>query len=307
VTKSLEYAIDVSQYDLIHAHYLLTDGGIAYKLSRKYGIPYIITIRNTNVNRLLRYRYYLRGRGNKILNNASTAICLTPSYLDVLKQKYRQLKVKHRDNNMEIVPNTVSQVYHATPPTYRLQKTSDLYKVLYVGDHSKNKQVHLIIDAVSIMNKRGIPAKLTLVGGGRDYRDRIKKYISQNAGVVTHIPWVTDTNTLISIYDRHDVSVLVSKKETFGVVQVESIFRNTPIVYRKGQGIDGWDVCTSYGLAFEGSTGDELASALINAKEKYKSRRGPSHADLDVFTINAVAQRHVQIYESAISSKFMPS
>ena len=37
-------------YSLTHATTLLTDGGLAYRFYKQYGIPYIVAVRNTDVN-----------------------------------------------------------------------------------------------------------------------------------------------------------------------------------------------------------------------------------------------------------------
>src|SRR5690606_19975181 len=50
VVKDIESKVDLSTISFIHAHTWYSDGGVAYVLSMKYNIPYIVTIRNTDLN-----------------------------------------------------------------------------------------------------------------------------------------------------------------------------------------------------------------------------------------------------------------
>lgn len=70
--KSLEKCISVSEYDLIHAYYLFTDGNYARIISRKYNIPYVVAVRNTDVNVFFKHMIHLRCVGIKILKDART-------------------------------------------------------------------------------------------------------------------------------------------------------------------------------------------------------------------------------------------
>src|SRR5690606_7694722 len=60
ILKDLESKIDFSKVKLIHAHTWYSDGGVAYLLSKKYSIPYIITIRNTDINIFQKYLVHER-------------------------------------------------------------------------------------------------------------------------------------------------------------------------------------------------------------------------------------------------------
>ena len=51
---------NIKRYDLIHAHSLFSNGYIAYKLNEIYGVPYIVAIRNTDVNLFFKKMVHLR-------------------------------------------------------------------------------------------------------------------------------------------------------------------------------------------------------------------------------------------------------
>ena len=43
----------MNEYSLIHAHSLFSNGYIAMRIKQDYGIPYIVAVRNTDVNTFL--------------------------------------------------------------------------------------------------------------------------------------------------------------------------------------------------------------------------------------------------------------
>ena len=91
---------DVNAYDLIHAHNLFSAGYIAYKLKEKFNTPYIVAIRNTDVNVFLKYMLHLRNVGVKILNNAKSNVYISPSYMNTVLNSYIPKKYQKFQKNV---------------------------------------------------------------------------------------------------------------------------------------------------------------------------------------------------------------
>ena len=53
---SLISNMDVNTFDIVHATTLFSDGAIALKLKKEYGLPYIVAIRATDIDGFLKYR-----------------------------------------------------------------------------------------------------------------------------------------------------------------------------------------------------------------------------------------------------------
>ena len=73
---------------MIHAYTLFTDGNVARTLSKKYGVPYVVAIRDTDVNDFFRYRPYLIKLGSQIMKDASAVFFLSESYKRIVLEKY---------------------------------------------------------------------------------------------------------------------------------------------------------------------------------------------------------------------------
>ena len=77
--KDLLQSVVPAEYNLCHASTLFSDGAIAYRLNREYGLPYMVAVRNTDVNDFLRLAPHTWRYGKRILLAASRIIFITPA------------------------------------------------------------------------------------------------------------------------------------------------------------------------------------------------------------------------------------
>jgi glycosyltransferase involved in cell wall biosynthesis len=241
VLRDLTDHVDCRAIDLAHAHFLYSDGAVALRLNQQFGLPYVVTVRNTDVNVFMRLRPDLAHIGWRIVANARSVVFITPAYLDLVRVRAPRAAQAALQRAARVVPNGVASYWleHA-PPVRPMRKDGEPLKLLYVGDFSKNKNLVTAIRAAERLNARA-PTTLTLVGGGGDGEGEIDALLSTGAR-----PWlerrarVEDRATLAQIYRAHDVFVMPSFRETFGVAYIEALSQGLPIVHTRGQGVDGY-------------------------------------------------------------------
>ncbi|MBQ7825501.1 MAG: glycosyltransferase, partial [Clostridia bacterium] len=73
---AIEKRVDMQRVQLIHAHTLFTDGSIAHKLHQKYQIPYIVTLRYSDIEAIWRYEPHLHPMARRILMDAKFVVFL---------------------------------------------------------------------------------------------------------------------------------------------------------------------------------------------------------------------------------------
>src|SRR5690606_6051416 len=76
ILKDIESKVDLTKVHFIHAHTWYSDGGVAYLLYKKYKIPYIVTIRNSDLNVFQKYLIHERSFGSKTLENTEKVILI---------------------------------------------------------------------------------------------------------------------------------------------------------------------------------------------------------------------------------------
>src|SRR5690606_3868187 len=74
IVKDIESKIDFSTVRMIHAHTWYSDGGVAYLIAKKYHIPFIVTIRNSDLNFFHKYLLHERSFGRNILDRAKNVV-----------------------------------------------------------------------------------------------------------------------------------------------------------------------------------------------------------------------------------------
>lgn len=237
ITARLIKEFNLDMFSLCHAHFLYSDGGVALRLKELYDLDYVVSVRNTDINFFMVYRPDLKKTMLRIAKNAKRIIFLTPTYKDKFLSQIPLSYRKIIRDKAVIIPSALNQDWHTAKPIKPSQV--DMFKVLYVGDFSKNKNIINLIEACRIIkSKRKI--HLTLIGGGGNYEKKIIRYIKKNAiDFVSYDGKISDINQLMNIYKKHDVLAMPSFYETFGLTYLEALSQGLPVVHSKGQGIDG--------------------------------------------------------------------
>lgn len=234
ICKAVQNSVDVKDFDMIHAYTLFTDGNCARNLSKKYSIPYVVAIRNTDVNDFFRLMPHLRSRGVKIMRDAKAVFFLSESYRKQVFEKY--IPKKYHEMLKEksyIVPNGIDDFWFENEITKENEKT-DTIKIIYAGRIDRNKNILTTQKALNILRDKGYKLSFTIVGKIADERlfEEIKN--DQNTFYVPAVP----KEELVSLYREHNIFVMPSYTESFGLVYAEAMSQGLPVVYSKGQGFD---------------------------------------------------------------------
>lgn len=270
ILQTIKRIYDIKSFDLIHAYTLFTDGNCARKLSEEYGIPYVVAVRNTDVNDFFDKLVFLRNRGIKNLYNASTVFFLSSSYKkDVFDRFIPKAKKKVIDQKSYIIPNGINDFWQKNKSN-ELVKTRMLHtpiRLLYVGCIDKNKNIEMTQNAMDILKERGITTQLTVVGKVVD--NSVYQRIINHTATVYHQP--CNKEQLQEIYYQNDIYVMPSIHESFGLVYAEALSCGLPVVYSEGQGFDGQFEEGYVGYHVNSGSPFSVADGIQRIIEKYSS------------------------------------
>jgi len=298
VTRDLLSRIDARGVDNVHAHFLYSDGAVARALNKAYGLPYVVSVRNTDVNLFMRLRPDLRWLAQDILDRARRVIFITPSYRDIVANWLPAHRREAFGAKARIIPNGLPRFWLTN--TYHGQRTGDVLKILYVGDFSKNKNIPRAIEAVSRLNKTRA-ATLTLVGGGGDGEDEVRSLLP-SASFVNRRGRVDNPDELMSIYRQHDIFLMPSLKETFGVVYIEAMSQGLPVVFSRGQGIDGYFQPGSVAEAVNPLDPDSIRAALLALAQRLDRIREECVASAETFNWPRIGRLYAESYRDAVGN-----
>ena len=234
IKRALENECDVKNYDLIHAYTLFTDGNCARNLSKKYGIPFVVAVRNTDVNDFFRLMPHLRSRGIKTMLKAKAVFFLSEAYRKQVFEKYVPKKYHETlKAKTYIVPNGIDDFWFSNAPTSE-NKLDGTIKLIYAGRIDRNKNIPTTQKAIKLLKEKGYDVSLTVVGKVAD--QKLFEEIKDDPDTKFVPP--TPKEELIKLYREHNVFVMPSFTESFGLVYAEAMSQGLPVVYSKGQGYD---------------------------------------------------------------------
>lgn len=276
IFRDIQSRLDCSAYDCLHAYTLFTDGNCARRIGRRYGIPYVVAVRDTDVNVFLKKAFYLRGRAVRILRDASAVFFLSEGYRKQVLETYVPERFREAIRaRSRVVPNGIDDYWLQNRNTDRLRDAQELssgmlsdkrLRVICAGviNHRKN---HLATqEALQLLRQRGWSVHYQIVGKVLDQKlfEKIMAYPDTE-----YIPQ-QPKEKLLEYYRQNDLFVMPSLTETFGLVYAEAMSQGLPVIYTKDQGFDGQFQEGVVGYAVDAGSPTQIADRIEDAAERYQ-------------------------------------
>lgn len=297
IIKALESTFQVRDFNILHAYTLFTDGNCAYKMHEKYGIPYIVAIRDTDVNSFFKYMVHLRNRGVSIMKNAAAVIFLSESYKTYVLEKYVPSKYKNDiEKKSLVIPNGIDDFWIANQYTPKQKDNNHEVKIVFAGRINKRKNPLATVQALNILEKKGYKVDFEIIGKIED--SKLFKQLCKAKYVHYHEP--CDKEKLIDYYRKNDLFVMPSKTETFGLVYAEAMSQGLPVLYSKGQGFDGQFADGCVGYAINKNDPYDIAEHIIKVLDRYSNLSCNCIMNVSKFDWNRIVYKYVLLYESIL-------
>jgi len=214
--------MESSDFDLIHAHYILPDGYFGLVLKKKLEIPLVITIRNGDLDKInkLNQKSKLYKLYHYVLDQADKIIVhnhITEKYAQKRKLLYKKL------------PHGIEKKYISE---FKKEETN---KILCVSQFIKRKNINWLIDAFNRFGKT--EWRLTIIGSG-ELESRLKIQSGKNPNI--HFRGEVPREEVIDEMKNSDIFVLPSDNETFGIVYMEAAVSGCAVIGKRFTGLYGW-------------------------------------------------------------------
>lgn len=298
VYEDLLRELDPRVYTLTHAHSLMSNGYISYKLKEDYGVKYVTAVRRSDLFAFMRYKPYLKPLAVKILEGAEQVIFLSPVHRQLALKMFKNSLGQALEEKSITIPNGIDPIYLENQNRLsEAEQNAHLAKkpvVIFVGKiDDPNKNIRNLVRALDFFNREEVLFELHLVGRLED-----PKLIDwmQSKKFIQHIP-PTDAQGVIRALRSAHIFAMPSFTETFGLVYPEAMSQGLPVIYSKGQGIDGYFPEGQIGQSVNPHSVDSIRRAIAGVYTRL-DELSPAVIDLSSqFSWEQVGLAYRKIYE----------
>lgn len=295
VYRALEKKLDLSGYSHSHAHSLMSNGYIANKLYRDYGLDYMVAVRRTDLFFFMKYKPYLKGLAARILKEARAVIFLSPVFLDKAVEIFsKYISEEDLRAKSHILPNGIDQVYFDQKAQGKKLEDKDGLRLVFIGKvEDPNKNVKTLFKLLDKMNKEGKKVTLKLIGSiNKDFQAQVDER-----------PYLRSTGRLspeeiIRELKEDHIFIMPSYTETFGLVYVEAMSQGLPVIYTRGQGFDGQFKEGQVGYGAHADSIEEMEEAIGKIESDYEAMSLRAIEGAKRFNWQDIAKDYQKIYQT---------
>lgn len=307
--------------DVVHFHNPHPPGALleATRACRRLGIPYVVSthgfvemddvVKSFGGHAWLRplYRLAIRRPLVEVVRNAARILMLSPQEEPILRG------MGARPDQLSVVTNGVDPFFvHSIAQQDRSSLVSrfalpqGLPLMLFVGNHTPNKGLDVLLKALPLMKQPGV----AVVAGAITSRDAHERLLGQSGlGAATDRLIFTDFITkeeLRALYQSVDIFVFPSRADTLPLVILEAMASGLPVVSTTVGGIP-YEVSDDTGILVPPGDAVALAAALdkLCLQPKLRDNFGAAAAARvhRLFDWKASAALAVDIYRGVVATR----
>lgn len=213
------HVADTVQPDLIHAHISYPCAVVARQLAKQLELPYVISDHWQGLPEHLA-SHPLRHMTLKALRDAK-GILVPTTYM---QNQLAGVTQKFTLPAITVVPPAIDpEVF-----TYKPKTRTEQLQLVALSPLTRDKQLHLLVDAVAQLEELGTPCRLTLIGEGKE-RKALEARSYDHHAPVRFVGRQTRKQIATHLQDA-DAVLLSSQHEVYGPYLAEALCTGTPAI-----------------------------------------------------------------------------
>lgn len=219
----------VDQNSIIHANWIFPAGTMASIISKKYNVPFLISLLGSDVNRLIEGTKFWKA-AKKLLERAHKVTAVTNDLFDKCNEK----NIHIEKSKMELIDNIYDVHNFVIKDKNQTRKllgiSTDVKMIFYAGGLIPIKNVDILIKAVSNILISRSDINLFIAGEGTE--EGSLKRLTEMRDISSNVFFLgsLQADQMINYYNSADIFCLQSKSEGLPNVVVESFLCGTPVV-----------------------------------------------------------------------------
>ncbi len=281
--------------DVVHAHWWVP-GGLATRLADRNGRPFLVTLHGTDVA-LAR-----RVPGGRLLMRW---VLRPAAAVTAVSSALREHAARITGRAAADIPVEPMPLGPAAPPARTAGcDGAEAGGAVFVGRLTAQKHVLDLLDALTLLKRRGAGLPLTIVGDGPERGALERRAASAElAGSVTFTGMVPPTEVAGHLAGKR-VCVLPAVDEGLGLVVAEALVAGVPVVAARSGGIPDLLADPDAGALVPPEDPAALADAIQRVATDARYLAGAARAGqalLERLSPDAVAQRFERIYADVVA------
>jgi glycosyltransferase involved in cell wall biosynthesis len=242
--------------DLIHAHKLSVEGLIAADLAERLDVPFIASVWGDTDTKIINAKRGLRERYREI---AARAVKLLPAAPWTARYAMETLGV--RAERTEVLPVITAEDI-IIPPDMR---ESERLISVFALDSWQRKGLDVLCAAMHEVSTARPNVVLNIFGGGSPRAVFTARRVIERAKVGAHVRLrgALPHDRVQPVMNGYAAYVMAPRRETYGMVHAEAVLAGLPILWAKGQGIDGL-IDARAGVRCQASSAAEVAEGIMH-------------------------------------------
>lgn len=224
LASKMAEVIDQEKLDILHVHYAIPHAicAILAKDMAEHDVKVVTTLHGTDISVL-----GIDGTFRKMIRYGIENSDAVTSVSESLKQQTKEMI--ETDYPIEVIYNFVNEKEYfpnelpSLKEQYNIQKNEKV--IIHISNFRKVKRVPDVIRTFKRIQEK-IPSKLMLVGDGPEY-STAKKLVSE-LGLNERVLFLGKQNNISDLLAISDLMLLLSEKESFGLVLLEAMACGVP-------------------------------------------------------------------------------
>jgi glycosyltransferase involved in cell wall biosynthesis len=283
--------------DLIHAHFAVPAGALAWALSRMTGIPYILTVHLGDVPGGVPEK---TGGWFRWVFPFTRAIWKHANRIVAVSRFTRQLALKKYDVKIQVIPNGVDldtlkpgQVQLNEPP-----------RIVFAGRFMAQKNPLQLVQTLNVLKK--LDWQCVMIGDGPLMQEVGRAIAELDLRDRFQLPGWIDPQDVLNWFDKSDILFMPSRSEGLPVVGVQALAKGLAIVAsRVGGFVDLVDNGKNGYLIPQEDT-DAFSTALLSLLSDSNGLLSFRNASLEkakYFEINQVVKDYENLFQGVLMDK----
>lgn len=209
---------EIKNHSIIHAHGTILSGTLAYLLSKKWKVPFIITEHQGPFS-MISHSFWKRTWAKYIMQKSNSVLCVSEH-------------LKNEILNSHIHPKSIQVTYNPVDTDlFQLKTKPESKNILFVGRLDEFKGALRSLKAFDKISEKFPKHTFTIVGDGQEL-SAIKTYIQEHKHLQHRVflkGQLSKTEIALEM-QKADCLVFPSRHESFGLVISEALSCGLPVI-----------------------------------------------------------------------------